>query len=257
MLVISGCADKTGKNSGADNAELSGSTEEAVTYKPVHHVADHRIIVLLGPDFSAYPGILNGIITEYGLAGYGGMTIKLLYPDSFMENDKIRLSLLVDLAAEPDTTMLITLGAPEGTARVLEKIRAADPNFRIVTLFPLEDELRMEAVSNLLVVHAVSDELLANETNYSVPAENLDVLMLAAALTGENTDTTIAPLLQLQSDLITAGKYMKRKSFGTDWKFAAYTDPDTGLRSRICVVFNSTDTSPAKSIPATNMMETP
>ena len=211
-------------------------TVAAAPAKISRKIADHQVLVLLGPDYSGRPAILSPIIEEYGLAGSGGMILQLLYPDSFTIDKKIRLSVLSETAKLPAATIIVTVGAPEGFVRELVKIRAAKPEICIISLFSADEVLPLEGVSSLVLDHAQAGELLAEENAVVMPDPDLSVLVLAAMLFGEEKDASIAPIDALAIALDSSRRILKLKTAGAGWKFASYLDPDTNLRSRNHVI---------------------
>jgi hypothetical protein len=180
--------------------------------------------------------------TEYGIAGAGGMTVKLLYPDSFKVSGIARISVLADRAAESGVTIIVTVGAPEGTVNVLNRIRAANPSIKIVSLFPLDDALSVEAVSDIVADYPVPKEILSSENaaaaSSSVPGSagsvndsSLGLLVLASVLAEEGPSSD-APQARLAASLETARSLMKMKKTDASWNLSPWADPDTGLKSR-------------------------
>lgn len=208
----------------------------AAPAKMFRKIADHQVLVLLGPDYADRPEILAPIIEEYGLAGSGGMILQLRYPDSFTVDKKIRLSILSDTAQLPSATVLLTVGSPEGFVRELVKIRASKPEMRIISLFSADEVLPLEGVSSLVLDYAQAGELLAEENTAVLSDPDLSVLVLAAILSGEERDAALSPIEGLAVALDASRRILKSKASGSGWKFAAYIDPDTNLRSRNHVI---------------------
>lgn len=194
--------------------------------------ADHQVLVLLGSDYAGRAGILAPIVEEYGLAVDGGMMLHLQYPESFTIDKKIRLSVLSETAKLPAVTVVVTVGAPEGTVRELNKIRSSRPDMQILSLFSADEVLPVEAVSNLVLDYAQAGELLAEEKTAVLSDTDLSVLLLAAMLAGAEDDASIAPLDRLAVSLDASRRILKQKTAGAGWRFAAYVDTDTNLRSR-------------------------
>lgn len=231
-VVLAGCAGKPDPSgSGAD-----GKPSVAEAHKPRHRTADHQVLVMLGPGYAARPEILDGLVSEYGLSGAGGMVVKLLYPEDFKVGKQVRLSLLTEAAKHPDATVLVTVGAPDGIIYELNRIRAARPDLRIVSLFADDDAIPIEAVSDIMVENATSGELLAPENADFAPPDGIDVLLLASVLAVEDKDSSIEPLAGLTTAMDTARNLLKRKAACADWNFSDYVDPDTNLRSRTRLV---------------------
>lgn len=236
LTLFIGCSARDPAPAAAFNADSVGTENAAKAPAPRHRAADHQVLVMLGPTYASRPAILDGLISEYGLAGSGGMTFRLYYPDSFKDGSKTRLSILSERASDPSVTIVVTVGAPEGTVRELAKIREARPDVRVVTLFPDDDILPSESVSTLLVNLPEAGELLADEgasaASGSIDDAALGMLILASVLAEEKPVATEAPLARLTACLETARTLLRLRKDETRFALAPYVDPDTGLRSR-------------------------
>jgi len=235
--MFSGC---TGKNvlTGALSASApSGASETVKPRAPHHKPADHQVLVMLGPDFSARPAILDGIKSEYGIVGSGGMTVELFYPESFMTGNKPSLSVLKDKAMDPEVSIIITVGAPDRTIDQLNRIRAARSDIKIVTLFQSDESLPAEAVSDLLIDYPVDTGMLTNENTAGTEISSkftdssLGALILGCALAEETPSSKDSPLLRLNAGIETARTFMKLRQSDIDITLNPYIDPDTTLHS--------------------------
>ena len=196
---------------------------------------------MLGPEYANRTAVLDAMTYEYGLDGAGGMTVKLLYPESFKVSGIARISVLAERAAKPGVTIIVTVGAPEGMIAVFNKIHAANPAIKIVNLFPLDDALPIEAVSDIVADYPAPKELLSKE---KAPAANaatdgtgsasdasLGLLILASVL-AEEGPAVDAPDARLVASLETARSLMKMKKSDIPWNVSRWVDPDTSLKSR-------------------------
>jgi len=244
LSLFSGC---TGKNVLTDALTASapsaltapGGADESVKARAPHFKpADHQVLVMLGPDFATRPAILDGMKSEYGIVGFGGMTVQLFYPESFMTGKKTSLSVLKDKAMDPLVSIIITVGAPEQTINELNRIRAARSDIKIVTLFQSDESLPTEAVSDLLIDYPVDTGMLADENTAGSEIlskftdASLGALILGCALSEEKSTSKDSPLVRLNSGLETARTFMKLKQTDIDFSLNPYIDPDTTLRSR-------------------------
>jgi len=236
-VLFFGC---TGKNvlTGALSASApSGVADTVKSGAPHHKPADHQVLVMLGPDFTGRPAILDGIKSEYGIVGSGGMMIELLYPESFMTGNKPSISVLKDKAMDPQISIIITVGAPDRTIEQLNRIRAARSDVKIVTLFQSDESLPAEAVSDLLVDYPVDTGLLAKENTAGSEIlskftdSSLGALILGCALAEETPASKDSPLLRLNAGLETARSFMKLNQTDIDFTLNPYIDPDTTLHS--------------------------
>lgn len=244
LSVLTGCGERAVSASQPAVSGTSGAGNSSggiVKVRPPHHKpADHQIIVMFGPDYAGKQGLLSGLTEEYGLVGFGGMMRVMSWPDSFLVNKHPRLSVLSDAAKESTATIIVAVGAPEGTVEELIRIRRAHPAMKIITIFPEDGALQVEAVSNLVVDQNVSADVPASEsteTGGTVSGSagsdsELGVLLLAAALSVDGKDTGASVLTNLTASIDTARNLMKQKKACAAWHFAFFVDPDTGLRAQ-------------------------
>lgn len=219
LSLVSGCTEKS--------AGMAGLSLAA----PAKKQADHQVVIMLGREYGSHPAILDAVIDEYGLAATGGLVYRMLYPDSFTVNKKISLTLLSDAAALANTSTVITVGAPEGTVREIAKIRRNHPDMQIITLFPSDDLISVEAVSSLVIDSTSAGDLLADEKTEILPDAELCTLLLASVVFGEKNEPAVPPLTRLNAALETAKKIQKTAKTGPVWKFSSYIDNETNLRS--------------------------
>jgi hypothetical protein len=237
-------------------ASTDGSADQSVvdkSYPPRKRAADHKVIIMLGEEYAKRPAILEPLIAEYGLSGFGGMTVPLKYPESFTVGQRTRLAVLAEHAAVSGVTIIVTIGAPEGTVNELKKIRSINPSARIVTLFSFDDILPVEAISDIVAMNPRDDKLLSDESasNPSLAADDasLGLLVLASVLAAEElpasetvaseTAASETPSVVLTAAFKSASDLMKLKKTAPFWAVTDWADPDTGLKSRknLCVAF--------------------
>lgn len=222
-FALFGCLQK--------NAEVTGSLVLASAKNPIRKGADHQVVVLLGSEYAAREAVLAPLIAEYGLAGSDGMAVILRYPESFAENKRVSFSALSAAASMPKTTVIVTIGAPEGTARELAKIRKDHEKMHIITLFPFDESISTEAVSSLVVDSPVSDDVPEGESAVMLSDADIGVLLLASVLFGESFDEKKSPLLRMTESLEAARKIVRLKKADANWKLSSCIDTGTNLRS--------------------------
>lgn len=237
-LLLTACGHR---ESPVASSGAPGNAEQSVVEKsfpPRKRAPDHKVIVMLGEDYAKRPAILEPLVAEYGLSGFGGMTVPLKYPESFTVGTRTRLSALAERAAVSDVTIVVTVGAPEGTVTELKKIRSIHPSMRIVTLFSGDETLPVEAVSDIVAMESREDKLLSDESapGASLAADDpsLGLLVLASVLAAEDipADGSPDPSAIFASAISSASDLMKLKKNASTWSASAWIDPDTGLKSR-------------------------
>lgn len=222
-FALFGCLQK--------NAEVQGSLVLASAKNPIRKGADHQVVVMLGSEYAVREGILAPVIAEYGLAGSDGKAVILRYPESFTENKRVSFSALSAAASMPKTTVIVTIGAPEGTARELAKIRKNHEKINIITLFSFDESISIEAVSSLVIDSPISDDVPENESPVTLSDADVGILLLASVLFGESSDGEKTPLLRLTESLEGARKLVRLKKTDANWKLSSFIDTGTNLRS--------------------------
>lgn len=225
LVSLAGCQGKW-----IVSPEANATAESPKKKAPRHSNDGHRVAVVAGPAYAsdvtgasgaaAGDSIFGELVEEYGLVADGGMLV-------FAKNvDAIR--------GDPSVSLVITVGAPERTARDLDRLRAAMPKIRIVTLFPTDEVLSVEAVSDLVIDIPVSTELLADENAQSassVPRSELSFLLLAAALYADRGPEE-SPAVRFDAAIVDARIAARLPGGGNGWQIAHFIDTDTGLKAR-------------------------
>jgi len=233
--VLAGAAPTDAAVSGESGSVTgdAGSAKPARQVKPPRRKpVDHKVVVMLGPLYADRPAVTESLLAEYGVAGYGGMVELMPYPAAFTRNGLVRLSDLTDAVRSPGVTILVTVGAPEKTVTELNKLRADRRPLSVISVFPSDEYLPVEAVSDLVLDRSLSGEPLADEESSLIPDADLGVLLLAAVLSGEEKDGSISPQLRLETSLDSAKILAHQKKSCAGWSFSPWIDPETGLRSR-------------------------
>lgn len=192
---------------------------------------NRRIVVALGTSWTNRPVILKHLFAEYGTISSGGIVQILTYPEDFLVDGRVRLSILTAAASDVLVDTLITLGMPEGTVRELSRLHASRPEIHIITLFPEDEALQVEAASEFVLEQAVSTELLAVESNSALSDSDVSFLLLVAAFVSENKGET-SPLVNIEKAIEKGRQITREKKAAKEWKFLSRIDPDTGLKAR-------------------------
>lgn len=193
---------------------------------------NRRIVLALGASWSNRPVILKHLLSEYGDLSSGGILQILNYPEDFLVEGRVRLSVLTAVASDALVDTLITLGTPQGTARELLRLHASRPELHIITLFPEDDALEVEAASDFVLEQAAPSELLADETASAISDSDVSFLLLVAAFAGEQNILELSPLTFIEKAIEKAHKLKYKKNGTQEWKMLPRIDPDTGLKAR-------------------------
>ena len=204
------------------------------------------LLVLCGENYPEESGIVELVLWEYGLARTKPPVRFLYWPRTFDEADA-SLRLLSRTAREESPKIVAAIGAPEGTLRELRRIRGEFPEIKIVSIFPSDDALATEAVSDMVIDMDISDVEASGigaeiaeeeETAVDITAREAALLLLGAVLSMEESDqggSAATGSAQLESAMGFAleAAMQEDSSFSPPrWQYVQATDPDSGLRSR-------------------------
>lgn len=216
--------------------------------------AKSPLLVLAGQSYPEESGIADFVLSKYGQAGNGPGARVLYWPRSFNEANA-SLRLLSGAASEQRPGIVVTIGAPEGTMRELRRIRDELPDVKIVSIFPSDDALGMEAVSDMVIDMDISEvessgigaDIAEEEaTALDITAREAAALLLGAALSmeesalGNGGEPGSVPLEAAMRSATEIAMRLDTSFAPTRWQYAQATDPDTGLRSRRHVLIRRT-----------------
>ncbi len=216
VLSLSGCFGSFGKQTASGEAQPgSRGVERSFRRKP-----DGRYIaVWLGPSWSDRRDILDDLHAEFGQFADGGAVLSVTTIEEVRGLSPVRI--------------LVTVAVPERSVRELERFRASDPEIQILSVFPMDEVLPVEAVSDLVLDLPAASDILSGEaedTAFSIPATELSSLLYVSVLALE-TDSSPAPD-RFSAALKLAREASRNQSVGSSWTVSAWKDPDTGIRSR-------------------------
>ncbi len=210
------------------------------------------VLVLAGEAFPEESGIADFVAWEYGLTVEKGLARFLYWPGTF-EKRSASLRLLRNIALEERPEILVTIAAPSGTLNELIRIRSQFPEIKIVSIFPLDEALPVEAVSDMVIdidPHSAQSEeidtaMIAEEaTALNITADEASALLLGAVFSMEMSEqetespnlsrTVVAAsaLLEIGMGFAANTSVKRNEKSGLHWQYAQAVDADTGLKSR-------------------------
>ena len=232
-------------------------SEEALLPVEVWRGSKSQLLVLCGQNYPEESGIADFILWEYGLARNAPRARFLYWPRTF-DDEGASLRLFSNTAREVRPKIVVAIGAPSGTLRELKRIRNEAPEVKIVTIFPSDDALETEAVSDMVIDMDIShieatgigrDIAEEEETALDITEREAAVLLLAAALSMEESAENEACNAPGSAPLEAAMRFAVEAAMQADpsappprWQYVQATDPDTGLRSRRHVLIQKMQT---------------
>lgn len=153
---------------------ITDSSESEISHTPSKsNITNKRIIVVLGYGYNEEhisEKIINKLDQNFGLDKNGGLIYPVIYPNDFRMNGRSYVSDLTSLITnfEKDLSALIILGAPERTHIALARIQDSwdmQTPFYMVTMFPQDDVLGIEATCDFVLESTQNDLLNADLTS--------------------------------------------------------------------------------------------
>ena len=217
-----------------ERGNVSVSSQKSTQRPPRRKHEGYTVLLVTGPAYASGEGLPAHLLGEYGDGENGGMLVTA-------DNLKATESL-------PEGSVILTLGAREGTARDLARLRDRVPGLRIVSIFPLDEPLQVESLSDLVIDRITPSGILADEqaaAQESLSVPDLSFLLLVAALSVDIPEVPPLPEKRLTEALARARSNARLRNAGSTWTFAPWVDPETGLRSgNHCVLDASPETGP-------------
>ncbi|MEL3907352.1 MAG: hypothetical protein P1P65_10085 [Treponema sp.] len=143
------------------------------------------ILFVFGKDFFMYADLFAHINERYDSASLKEKISIISYNDMTVKTKQPRFALITEQLAARPADAVITLGIPEGGARILRTVKEQYPDLPVITLLPVEEILPLEAYSTIVADFELPDSLLESDRAVDIPAQDLQILMLAAVLTAE------------------------------------------------------------------------
>lgn len=171
-------------------------------------------------------------LTDETFSDQSGLIVPLSWPEDFLVGKTGRISKLNEILENADVCGIITLGAPEYTNNALAKFREDKEEseyFPIYSLFPQDEILAMEAVSDFVLDKAVeaSDNIEeienAKEEQTQVIIDGIEGIIDRAIEYILNNPKPLKSDAELPSHV--------NNIIGEKFAIKRYVDPETGLSS--------------------------
>ena len=239
LMCFSSCTDKMGnvlqKTDGVQKKELSCS-----------------ILFVLGKDFSRYSDIFTYLSEVYTPESLKEKLHIISYSEMTARTKQPRLSMISERLAAVPADVLISLGIPEGGARILRIIKEKNPAQHIFSLLPVEEILPLEAYSDIVADFELPDSFTKADRAVNIPAEEVQTLVLCAVTAAEQLDEIPEqePFPRFARAAATAIALLEDRSIpawgGRQYILEPYRDPELNIRSYNYLIL--TQPSPADNI---------
>ncbi|NLK45251.1 MAG: hypothetical protein GX297_01130 [Treponema sp.] len=223
FLLLASCKKITGKVTAVnENSEMQLKVEESTeTY------INDIIVLLFAYDYNSPEFIddcLEYLQQEYGLEENGGIIRPIVFPDDFQKGGRTRISILRDFVRGADVNAVITFGAPEDTAATLTVLREQGWKTPVYTLFPQDELLPSEYVSDFVLENVDLQRQIDAESLFFLTSRLIRYTQTAEEL-------NVATMKNVLQNIV-----------GFDWQVLPYTDTETGIRPANHFVLQSTST---------------
>ena len=229
----------------------SNAKEKATVYEKIKpkRIIKNNILIVLGKDYYERKDILKYLEDEYALGSSDSHVQVLPYSDMVKVSRQPRLRMINEKIEEQKTTILISIGIPEGGGRYLIQAAENNPNLSIISLLPMDEILPLEASSDIVVDFQIPKEIMNDEKDFLISDNEVMLLLVSAIFAGEdinahNKNIKIFPIEEFQQAFFTAQTILGKELFPNHYTIKPYTDSDTGLQShRYLLIYKDFDES--------------
>lgn len=232
-------------------ASCSNNKEKEIVYEKIKpkRIIKNNILIVLGKDYYERKDILKYLENEYALGSPDSHVRVLPYSDMVKATKQPRLRMINEKIEEQKTTILISIGIPEGGGRYLIQAAENNPELSIISLLPMDEILPLEAASDIVVDFQIPKEIMNEEKDFLISDNEVMLLLVAAIFAGEdinahNKNIKIFPIEEFQQAFFTAQTILGKTLFTNHYTIKPYTDSDTGLQShRYILIYKDFDES--------------
>ena len=197
----------------------------------------HSLLFVLGKDFYQYSDLFTYLSDVYESESLKTNLHILSYRDMTAKTKQPRLSMITDRLAAQPVDALISLGIPEGGARILRTVQEKYPSLRIFSLLPVEEILPLEAYSDVIVDFELPDSFAKADRAVHIPAHDVQTLVLCAVTAVALFDELPAqePFPRFARAVATTTAMLNERGIaawgGTQYTLQPYKDPELNIRS--------------------------
>lgn len=210
-----------------------------------------NILFVLGKDFYRYSDIFTYLSAVYDSESIKNHIHILSYSDMTANRKQPRLSMIIDRLDTQPADVLISIGIPEGGARILRTVKETYPTLHIFSLLPVEEILPLEAYSDVVIDFELPDSFTKADRAVDIPAHDVQTLVLCAVTAAEQIDEVPLqePFAGFARATATAAALLERHGIpvwgGNRYILKPYKDPELNIRSYNYLIFlQSADGAP-------------
>ena len=197
----------------------------------------HPLLFVLGKDFYQYSDLFTYLSNIYTVESLKANLHILSYSDMTAKTKQPRLSMITERLAAHPVEALISIGIPEGGARILRTAQEKYPDLHIFSLLPVEEILPLEAYSDVVVDFELPDSFAKADRAVNIPAHDVQTLVFCAVTAVEqiNELPEQEPFPRFARAVATTVDILKEQGIaawgGTPYTLHPYKDPELNIRS--------------------------
>ena len=197
----------------------------------------HPLLFVLGKDFYQYSDLFTYLSNIYTVESLKANLHILSYSDMTAKTKQPRLSMITERLASQPVEALISIGIPEGGARILRTAKEKYPALHIFSLLPVEEILPLEAYSDVVVDFELPDSFAKADRAVNIPAHDVQTLVLCAVTAVEqiNELPEQEPFPRFARAVAITSAMLKEQGItawgGTPYTLQPYKDPELNIRS--------------------------
>ena len=197
----------------------------------------HPLLFVLGKDFYQYSDLFTYLSNIYTVESLKANLHILSYSDMTAKTKQPRLSMITERLASQPVEALISIGIPEGGARILRTVKEQSPNLHIFSLLPVEEILPLEAYSDVVVDFELPDSFIKADREVNISAHDVQTLLLCAVTAVEQINELPGqePFPRFARAVATTSAMLKEQGItawgGTPYTLQPYKDPELNIRS--------------------------
>lgn len=211
----------------------SGSRNQSYQKKDIAH----PLLFVLGKDFYQYSDLFTYLSNIYTAESLKVNLHILSYSDMTAKTKQPRLSMITERLTSQPVEALISIGIPEGGARILRIAKEKYPDLHIFSLLPVEEILPLEAYSDVVVDFELPDSFAKADRAVNIPAHDVQTLVLCAVTAVEqiNELPEQEPFPRFARAVATTAAMLKEQGIaawgGTPYALHPYKDPELNISS--------------------------
>jgi len=194
-----------------------------------------KVLVILGEDYYKKTNILECLNAEYSSSSIKE-NVSVLGYDSFEMKDFLRLKVIIEKIEEIKPDVVISLGLPEGGGKYLLQAVNSDKSMVVISAFPMEEILKLEAASDIVFDFELPDVLLNQEHDFYITDSEVSLVLFSSFLASERIkkhgkSSSVLPIEDAKDAFKEAEQKMEDKMGHNLYTLKPYIDSDIGMAS--------------------------